>query len=308
MQPLVSVIINCHNGGNYLHEAINSVINQTYKTWEIIILNNASTDNTKEIIYSYDNQKIKYYENTKKITLGKARNLALKYSNGDYVAILDSDDIWFPDKLEIQIELMINNIDIGFSYTDSYIFNGKSNLFSIFQKSKPKDGLIFGSLLETVQSYISSETLIYDKRKLHESNIEYNEDFTMIVDYDVILRLSLNYKAKYVNKVLSRCRLHPNSESQLHGSLVPKENFIMIEQLLKTYPKINKEYSKELSKFYYINTILMSYYVRKVHGIIKTITYLFNRTQGNSLYKSVKIFLLTEVKYYYNMLRSYKMF
>ena len=247
-------------------------------------------------------------ENAEKVTLGKARNQALNYSNGDYVAILDSDDIWFPNKLEIQMELMLNNIDIGFSYTDSYIFNGENILFSIFHKSNPKEGLIFGSLLETVQSYISSETLIYDKRKLNDSNIEYNEDFTMIVDYDVILRLSLNYKAKYENKVLSRCRLHPNSESQLHGSLVPKENFIMIEQLLKTYPKINKEYAKELSKFYYINTILMSFFVRKVHGIIKTITYLYNRKQGNSLFKLLKIFILTEVKYYYNWLRSSKMF
>ena len=78
----------------------------------------------------------------------------------------------------------------------------------------------------------------------------------MIVDYDVILRLSLNYKAKYVNKVLSQCRLHPNSESQLHGSLVPNENFIMIDHMLKKYPSIIKDYSKELSKFYYNNTIL----------------------------------------------------
>ena len=130
-QPLVSVIINCHNGGIYLREAINSVINQTYKTWEIIFLNNASTDNTKDIIFSYQNHKIKYYENAEKVTLGKARNQALNYSNGDYIAILDSDDIWLPEKLELQIELMVNNKDIGFSYTDSYVFNGKNILFSI---------------------------------------------------------------------------------------------------------------------------------------------------------------------------------
>lgn len=302
-QPLVSVIINCHNGGIYLHEAINSVINQTYKTWEIIFLNNASTDNTKDIIFSYQNHKIKYYENAEKVTLGKARNQALNYSNGDYIAILDSDDIWLPEKLELQIELMVNNKDIGFSYTDSYVFNGKNILFSVFEKSKPKEGLIFGSLLESVQSYISSETLIYDKRKLIDSNIKYNEDFSMVVDYDVILRLSLIYKVKYVDKVLSHSRLHPNSESQLLGSLVPKENFIMIQQILNKYPSINKDYSKELSRFYYINTYLMSFFVRKVYGTIKTIRYLFNSKQENSLYKLIKIFVITEIKYYHNILR-----
>ena len=276
-QPLVSVIINCHNGGIYIHEAINSVINQTYKTWEIIFLNNASTDNTKDIIFSYQNHKIKYYENVEKVTLGKARNQALNYSNGDYVAILDSDDIWLPDKLELQMKLMSKNKDIGFSYSDSYVFNGENILFSIFKKSKPKDGLIFGSLLETVQSYISSETLIYDKRKLIDSNIEYNEDFSMVVDYDVILRLSLNYKVKYVNKVLSQCRLHPNSESQLLGNLVPKENFIMIDNILNQYPLIKKEHTKELSRFYYINTYLMSVFIRRTYGIFDTLKYLFSR-------------------------------
>ena len=282
-QPLVSVIINCHNGGIYLHEAINSVINQTYKTWEIVILNNASTDDTKDTIYSYHDHNINYYENTEKVTLGKARNQAINYSNGDYVAILDSDDIWLPEKLELQMGLMVNNKDIGFSYSDSHVFNGENILFSIFEKSKPKDGLIFGSLLESVQSYISSETLIFDKRKLIDSNIEYNDNFSMVVDYDVILRLSLNYKVKYVNKVLSQCRLHPNSESQLLGSLVPEENFIMIQQILNKYPSINKDYSKELSRFYYINTYLMSSFVRKVYGIIKTIRYLFNRKSKGSI-------------------------
>ncbi len=113
---LVSVIINCLNGEKFLREAIDSVYAQTYNNWEIILWDNASTDKTAEIGQSYDS-KIKYYKSEKVIPLGDARNKALKQCKGEFIAILDCDDIWAPDKLEKQIPLFKES-SIGLVFCD----------------------------------------------------------------------------------------------------------------------------------------------------------------------------------------------
>ena len=100
--PLVSVLMNCHNCEKYLTEAIDSVYNQTYKNWEIIFWDNASADSSGNIAKSYD-KKIRYFLNKNKVILGEARFQASQQVNGDLIAFLDCDDKWMPDKLEKQI-------------------------------------------------------------------------------------------------------------------------------------------------------------------------------------------------------------
>ena len=103
-QSLVSVIINCFNGEKYLRQALDSVIAQTYKNWEIIFWDNQSTDKSAEIFKSYKDKRLKYNlasSHTK--ILYKARNFALKKTNGDFISFLDVDDLWLPEKLEKQL-------------------------------------------------------------------------------------------------------------------------------------------------------------------------------------------------------------
>ena len=104
-EPLVSIIMNCFNGDKYLKEAIDSIYAQSFDNWEIIFWDNGSTDNSASIAKSYD-ERLKYFfvENT--APLGKARNLALKEAKGDYVAFLDCDDVYLPDKISIQLTEM----------------------------------------------------------------------------------------------------------------------------------------------------------------------------------------------------------
>ena len=97
MKPLVSVIMNCYNGDRFLRQAIDSVYCQTYDNWEIIFWDNASTDSSAKIARSYDD-KIRYFLATKNTPLGEARNLALNKASGKYVAFLDCDDLYFPNK------------------------------------------------------------------------------------------------------------------------------------------------------------------------------------------------------------------
>ena len=96
--PLVSVIMNCYNGEKYLTDSLNSLLSQNYRNWELIFWDNISTDNSKKIFESYNDKRFKYYLAPKHEILYKARNLAIKKTSGDYIAFLDTDDIWSKDK------------------------------------------------------------------------------------------------------------------------------------------------------------------------------------------------------------------
>ena len=93
--PLVSIIINCFNGEQFLRETIESVINQTYPNWEMIFWVNQSTDSSADIVNSYEDPRIRYIYASEHTSLGKARSLAIKEARGEYISFLDSDDMWY---------------------------------------------------------------------------------------------------------------------------------------------------------------------------------------------------------------------
>lgn len=114
---LVSIITPSYNTAQYIGETIKSVLNQTYTNWEMIIVDDCSTDNTDEIVAQYTDKRIKYIKNEKNSGAAVSRNRALREAKGRWIAFLDSDDLWMPDKLSNQIRFMENN-DYHFSYTN----------------------------------------------------------------------------------------------------------------------------------------------------------------------------------------------
>jgi glycosyltransferase involved in cell wall biosynthesis len=127
-KPLVSVLIPSYNSGDYLDDSIGSIINQTYTNWELIITDDASTDNSVEVAKGYANkdERIKVYENEKNRGISGNMNEGLKYCKGEYIAILDADDWSYPYRLKEQVEVMENDKDIvacsGFlDITDEYL-------------------------------------------------------------------------------------------------------------------------------------------------------------------------------------------
>ena len=119
LRPVVSVLINCFNGEEYVAEAIDSVYAQTYPNWEIVFWDNASTDRTSEIVGAYDSR-LRYFRSSELTPLHTARNLAISQCEGQAVAFLDADDIWLADKLERQMEL--------FSERNPIIYGGYENI------------------------------------------------------------------------------------------------------------------------------------------------------------------------------------
>lgn len=113
---LVSIIMPAYNCGRFIREAINSVLAQTYTAWELLIVDDCSTDNTAALISSYRNERIHYMRNERNSGAALSRNKALREAKGRYIAFLDADDTWTPEKLEKQVAFMEQN-GYDFTYT-----------------------------------------------------------------------------------------------------------------------------------------------------------------------------------------------
>ena len=116
MNDLVSIIMPSYNTGRFIKETIESILAQTYPNWELIIVDDCSTDNTDEVVTSFQDNRIRFLKNDVNSGAAISRNRALREAKGKWIAFLDSDDLWLPEKLEKQISFMEQN-DYHFSYT-----------------------------------------------------------------------------------------------------------------------------------------------------------------------------------------------
>ena len=240
-EPLVSILMNCFNGELFLEESLKSVIKQSYSNWELIFWDNKSTDKSLEIASAYNDQRIKIFTSIEHTNLGKARKNAIKNVTGDYLAFLDVDDIWYEDKLTNQIKLF-NDPNVGITFTNSVYFSSKrkKNLY----KSNSSFTLNTSKLITNY--CLSLQSIIIDFKKLKKLNYDFDDNFSHISDFDLIVRLSTISSIKYLNKVLSGWRIHRNNESFKKNYLFNKEkaewcNFHLKNKYLKKYRKEIKE-------------------------------------------------------------------
>src|SRR5659263_50815 len=226
-KPKVSVIMNCYNSSKYLREAIDSVYAQTYRDWEIIFWDNASTDNSADIAKSYD-ENLRYFYAEKTVPLGYARNLAIEKAQGEYIAFLDCDDIWLPEKLEKQIELLKLNEDVALVYSDSSIIDGdgvlKQNTY-LWTNQRFYRGLIFEKLL--LADFIPLLTVVLRKNKLDKVGL-FNTKYKIAEDYDLFLRVAESNKIDYIDQPLAMYRFHSFNASK-NIELMTQEEFQLID-------------------------------------------------------------------------------
>lgn len=244
--PKVSVIMNCWNGAKYLREAMDSVFRQTFSDWEIVFWDNGSIDDSPGIAKSYG-PKVRYFRSNQTSTLGAARNKALSKCCGEFIAILDVDDIWLPEKLEIQLKLFEKNPNLGMTYSNSIFFNEKGKIDNLFNLCRPHRGKVFGTLLE--KNFISTETMIFRKSMLDQLPYVFDDRYTMVMDYDLSLRIAYEYELDFVSRPLSKWRAHCESETSRKKFLVTKENQQMILKLRREIPRIKTDYPDALRAF-----------------------------------------------------------
>jgi len=204
----VSVIIPTYNYGHYIEEAIDSVLAQTYKDYEIIVVDDGSTDNTEEVVSKYG-PKIKYiYQENQ--GLSAARNTGIKKSNGEYIAILDSDDLWFPWKLEKQMKLFEANSVLGLVYSDGFAFSEKGVFddFLFGENTNFYRGRVFDKLL--LNNFISCPSALVKRDCFNKVGL-FDTSLDACEDWDMWLRISLYYEIDYVNEPLVKHREHKGS-------------------------------------------------------------------------------------------------
>jgi len=215
MYPLISVIVNCHNGAKYLKTCIKSILNQKYKNFEIIFFDNCSTDNSKEVINQFKDSRIKYHFSKKKLPLYKARNRAIKKSSGPLIAFLDVDDWWDPKYLSSKKNFFIDKSHDYF-YTNISIYHEKKNNFIKYNKFDLPSGIIFDNLAKNYFIIISGLII---KKKILEKEKFFNEKYNIIGDYDLLMRISKYANAKSFNETLIFYRVHNNNFSKLNNKM-----------------------------------------------------------------------------------------
>ena len=252
----VSILMNGYNSERYLKKAIDSVYAQTFDDWEIIFIDNYSTDGTKKIVDGYS-EKIKYYKTKKNLNLGSARNFGLRYCCADYLAFLDTDDIWVDSKLEKQVEAMDEDTALVYSSLITIDSNGKD-----LRKTKINKAPNFPSLLNRYD--INMLTVMINLR-LIKFKFKFDENLSYCPDYDVFMDLAAQrLKFKSIDIPLARYRIHGNSLSSKTKDIQVKEISIVLNKLQKKYPYLSEEYQELLN-----NSIIKSKYLIKTKFFLK---------------------------------------
>jgi len=212
---LFSVVIPTFNHAQYLSRALKSVVNQSYSNWEIIVIDNNSTDNTLEIIKEFDNKNIKYISINNKGIIAKSRNAGIKIARGDWIAFLDSDDYWFLKKLEICINSIRQNPS-----ADIFI----TNELQIDEGSGARKSLIYGppssnfyKKLLAHGNCLSPSAVVVKKDFLFKSNILFRESrrFISAEDYDFWMYLArAGAKFEFINSIQGVYTIHHKNISK----------------------------------------------------------------------------------------------
>ena len=214
-KPLVSVVIPTYNRADTIIRSIESVIKQTYKNIEIIVVDDASKDNTETVLQKYISlSNFKYIKLTNNVGGAEARNIGINKSNGKYIAFQDSDDEWMLDKLEKQmLYFNQNDVDIVFSKIKRISSKGES----IFPKSNNLKPLNMATLLQV--NYIGTPSAVIKKNKLEEV-LGFDKTLPRLQDWDLFIRLSKNSTFYMIPEVLCNAYLQDNSITNKPQALV----------------------------------------------------------------------------------------
>lgn len=236
--PRVSVIIPVFNRADLISEAIDSVLAQTYRDFEIIIVDDGSTDNTLRVLSDY-----KAHNNVRVISQRNqgqaiARNTGIQASKGVLIAFLDSDDLWLPEKLQRQVSLFDSIPNLAWCYSDAMCFSGKKNedLYPFSRCNKPYEGQIAPHLL--LRCFIPTLTVVIQRWVFEEVGF-FHKLAAAGEDWDLWLRIAAKYPVRRVSEVLARYRVHEGNISGSQSITLKHKCYVeVIERAVAFAPEI----------------------------------------------------------------------
>ncbi len=207
-----SVILTTYNrGDSFLQQSIDSVVNQTYNDWELLIYDNYSTDNTDEIVAQYKSSKIKYRKYANDGVIAKSRNLGIYDSSGEYVGLIDSDDFWEKEKLYNCSHHLKSGKYKGICHAENWLFDDGKKMVVNYG---PKSRFIFSNLLNQGNCLSPSATLVSRNVLKNVGGFSENPIYTTAEDYDLWLKISKRHSNFFFsNEILGNFRVHSSSLS-----------------------------------------------------------------------------------------------
>jgi len=210
-KPTVSVIIPTYNRAHLIGRAIKSVLNQTYQDFELIIIDDGSTDDTEDIIRQFQekDKRIKYVKHDKNKGGSAARNTGIKAAKGEYIAFLDSDDEWLLEKLKRQMKVFKNtSSEIGVVYTGIISINEISEDTNIQYNIPKKRGWIYEDLL--AENCVGTTSTVLIKKKCFEKSGLFDESLPGCQDWEMWIRIAKEYQFNFIKDPLIRYHIHNN--------------------------------------------------------------------------------------------------
>jgi glycosyltransferase involved in cell wall biosynthesis len=246
MNPTFSVYIPAYNRARYLGQAIESVLNQTFEDFELIIIDDCSTDNTKEVVHGYKDKRIRYYYNEKNLGCVASHNKGLTLARGRYIHPLDSDDLLFPANLEEKEHLFSRNPNTGLVYSDANIIDTNGNVLkeSYWQAEgyMPVKGRLNSELIASCGCVMINPA--YKKEAVAKVGLQ-NTKLIHPHDGEYRLRIAAEFEVDYVPKALYSWRIHPAGRHLTKNEEMYMERANVIREISEKYPwAISKTFKK----------------------------------------------------------------
>jgi len=235
-KPIVSIVIPTYNHAEFLQNALNSVLQQTFTDWEVIIVNNYSDDNTEKVVMSFNEERFQLENFRNNGIIAASRNHAIKLAKGEYVAFLDSDDEWFPNKLEECFKLIENSSAEAVCHAERWV---GENGYKRDMQYGPASRATYQSLLYDGNAISTSAVVV--KRSVLEKVGSFSESPDMVTaeDYDLWIRIvKSGTNFEFIKTVLGVYRIHAAGNSQ---AVLKNVNAILtvVKNQFRDHKKIN---------------------------------------------------------------------
>ena len=227
-KPLVSVIIPTFNRGHIIARSVDSVLAQTFTDYEIIVVDDGSTDNTGEFLKKHYGERIQYIAQPVNMGLANARNRGIEASRGTYIAILDDDDLWFPEKLALQVELLEKEPELSLVYCGTVKVNSRGEWIEEIRPSRR--GQIFEAMLYQNCLLGPASVAIFPRAVLRTSGM-FDAGLSSCADWDLWVRMARCGKVDFVDRPLVQYVIH---ECNMHGDIsgMAKDTFVILDKYL----------------------------------------------------------------------------
>jgi glycosyltransferase involved in cell wall biosynthesis len=245
MRPKVSIVMPVLNGEKYIAEAVGSILAQTYTDYELIVVDDGSTDGTPALIERFANMmRLKCVRHPQRQGIARSVNDGIRAAAGEYIAFLDHDDLWFPDFLQVQTGYLEGHPEAGMVHSDFQTVDAAGNVIEssvkLCRNRQRPSGSVFRRLF--MDSFIVGNSVLIRKECFDRLGVF--DEVLRWGDYHMWLRIALHYRVDYMDKVLTKYRQHSTQGTREVSARDPREEPVpaaAINRLLEQYPEVRGE-------------------------------------------------------------------